>query len=268
MQGPESIELSSEQESLGIEALRAIEESLPKYMAAVEYQKKTNRNVEAVLAEGMKCNICETEFIRVKRPYPKEVVEHFGEVYGLACKPCNASVYPPPEVYLMSRADEFLEGGMLLRKQSTRGTVHIHVILFLLYHAVELYLKCLGTHTYYIGSKRVEMDPLHTDTEERPEEEAKGLVHSHSLSKAFMGIPRSSQERLKLFEKGQKSDIKRIIESMPEAIGLFGRYPWISEKHERALATVKHNKQEVVSVLEATGKGLKRFATAELALLY
>ena len=151
---------------LALPAMRAIEELLPQYIHAVEACKKKNESVNEWLAEATACRRCETPFVRVERPEHPRLVGHFGPVYGIACKRCNASVYPPPELHLMLRAEEFLKAALSLNRPASSEERPTHVVLFLLYHASELYLKCLGTYTYYIGDTPIDLATYETENKE------------------------------------------------------------------------------------------------------
>ena len=242
-------------------AFKALEKLLVQYTAAVESHEKSNRAVDEVLANAETCKRCRVPFVRVERPQPPAVVEHFGPRYGLGCNGCRAAVYPPPELHFMIRAEEFLKAAVALTKSPSSGDRHTHVILFLLYHAVELHLKCLGTYTYYIAETPVEIDTA--QKAEDPEEMPDQVLFSHSLSVAFKRIPPSIQRRLVAFGKQNKTDIERVMETVPEAVGLYGRYPWIGAKHEDVLENITYSEDEVVSVLHEVANLLRSFAVAE-----
>ena len=57
------------------------------------------------------------------------------------------------------------------------------------------------------------------------------------------------QHRLVYFAKEQKTDIKKVIETIPEAVNLFCRYPWATPKHEAAIETVPYSEEELVPIL-------------------
>ena len=234
---------------LALPAMRAIEELLPQYIHAVEARKKKNESVNEWLAEATACRRCKTPFVRVERPEHPRLVGHFGPVYGIACKRCNASVYPPPELHLMLRAEEFLKAALSLNRPASSEERPTHVVLFLLYHASELYLKCLGTYTYYIGDTPIDLATYETENKEDPDEEPDKLFLSHTLTHGFARIPRPVQHRLVYFAKEQKTNIKKVIETIPEAVNLFCRYPWATPKYEAAIETVPYSEEELVPIL-------------------
>ena len=242
-------------------AIKALEEFLPQYIHALEQRKKRNESVDTWLTEATACRRCRTPFVRVERPEPPDLVKHFGPLYGIACKRCNASVYPPPELYLKIRADEFLDSALALISSTSSVSARVHVVLTLLYHAVELYLKCLGAYTYYIADTAVEPPTDHGDNDdlEKPDE----LFLSHSLARAFERIPSSVQCRLMSLGGQRNVDIRKIVESLPVAVSLFCRYHWTFPKHEKSLDTVAYGKEELVSVLCDLGRLLRSFSADE-----
>ena len=243
-----------------------MQELLAQHNLAVESRKKKNESVNELLAGARACRRCETGFVRVKRPERPDVIEHFGPVYGIACKACNASVYPPPELHLMRRANEFLDAALSLSSAAASGTERILVVLFLLYHAAELYLKCLGTYTYYIGSTPV--DRVTYETEERTEgaetdEEPDKLFLSHALPEALSCIPRPVKHRLICFAEAQSTDIREVIGALPEAVNLYCRYPWVPPRHEVAIKTVPYSAEELLPILRNLREVLRCFASNE-----
>ena len=210
---------------LALPAMRAIEELLPQYIHAVEARKKKNESVNEWLAEATACRRCETPFVRVERPEHPRLVGHFGPVYGIACKRCNASVCPPPELHLMLRAEEFLKAALSLNRPASSEERPTHVVLFLLYHVSELYLKCLGTYTYYIGDTPIDLATYETEKKEDPDEEPAKVFLSHTLTHGFARIPRPVQHRLVYFAKEQKTNIKKVVPLRDRCS--FGRLTWL-----------------------------------------
>ena len=243
-----------------------MEEWFAQHDLAVESRKKKNESVNELLAGARACRRCETRFVRVKRPERPDVIEYFGPVYGIACKPCNASVYPPPELHLMRRANEFLDAALSLSGVAASGTERILVILFLLYHAAELYLKCLGTYTYYIGSTPIDRVTYETEKRaegEEPDEEPDKLFLSHALPEALSCIPRPVKYRLMCFAEAQKTDIEEVIGTLPEAVNLYCRYPWVPPKHEVAIKRVPYSAEELLPILHNLCGVLRSFAGRE-----
>ena len=162
----------------------------------------------------------------------------------------------------MIRADEFFDSALALLGLTASVPARIHVILFLLYHAVELYLKCLGTYTYCMEDTTVASltDPVDDDDDlETPDE----LFLSHSLVRAFERIPPSVRGRLVAVAAQRNLDIRKVIDPLPEAVNLFCRYHWTSPKHEKSLVAVPYDQEELVAVLRGLGRLLKSFARDE-----
>ena len=95
----------------------------------------------------------------------------------------------------MLRAEEFLKAALSLNRPASSEERPTHVVLFLLYHASELYLKCLGTYTYYIGDTPIDLATYETENKEDPDEEPDKLFLSHTLTHGFARIPRPVRRR-------------------------------------------------------------------------
>ena len=95
----------------------------------------------------------------------------------------------------------------------------------------------------------IDLATYETENKEDPDEEPDKLFLSHTLTHGFARIPRPVQHRLVYFAKEQKTNIKKVIETIPEAVNLFCRYPWATPKYEAAIETVPYSEEELVPIL-------------------